>query len=100
MGNVSDPIVPFRETIVTPPKTDMLNEEISDLNKSTAHHSQRLPTFMLREIQSCVNVHNVDDMDKENADKELADTEEVQLSKLQISEQRKTEKLREKLGLI
>ena len=42
----------------------------------------------------------VDDMDKENADKELADTDEVQLSKLQISEQRKTEKLREKLGLI
>merc|ERR1719466_29077 len=46
--NVSDPIVPFRETIVLPPKTDMLNEEISDLNKSTAHHSQRLPAFMLR----------------------------------------------------
>ncbi|XP_061193189.1 elongation factor-like GTPase 1 [Saccostrea echinata] len=28
--NVSSPIVPFRETIVPPPKTDMVNETISD----------------------------------------------------------------------
>ncbi|OTF70770.1 hypothetical protein BLA29_011411, partial [Euroglyphus maynei] len=28
--NISDPIVPFRETIVEPPKVDTLNESISD----------------------------------------------------------------------
>jgi len=27
--NVSDPIVPFRETVVDPPRLDMVNEEIS-----------------------------------------------------------------------
>lgn len=30
--NVSDPIVPFRETIVEPPKVDMVNEAIEDKN--------------------------------------------------------------------
>ncbi|CAN8029569.1 unnamed protein product, partial [Ixodes persulcatus] len=30
--NVSDPIVPFRETIVEPPKVDMVNEVIEDKN--------------------------------------------------------------------
>jgi len=30
--NVSSPIVPFRETIVQPPKVDMVNETISDTN--------------------------------------------------------------------
>ena len=28
--NVSDPIVPFRETIVVPPKVDMVNEAIEN----------------------------------------------------------------------
>ena len=50
---VSDPIVPFRESVVTPPKVDQVNEEISQVNKSLfAHHTQRLPAFMLKEIQS------------------------------------------------
>ena len=31
--NVSEPIVPFRETIVTPPKTDMVNEELGQDNQ-------------------------------------------------------------------
>ncbi len=31
--NASAPIVPFRETIVPPPATDMVNEELSDENK-------------------------------------------------------------------
>lgn len=30
--NISQPIVPFRETIVLPPKTDMVNETIDDMN--------------------------------------------------------------------
>lgn len=30
--NVSDPIIPFRETIVEPPKVDMVNEAIEDKN--------------------------------------------------------------------
>ena len=30
--NVSDPIVPFRETIINPPKIDMVNEAIQDSN--------------------------------------------------------------------
>lgn len=50
---VSDPIVPFRESVVAPPKVDQVNEEISQANKSLfAHHTQRLPAFMLKEIQS------------------------------------------------
>ncbi len=31
--NASSPIVPFRETIVLPPKTDMVNEELGEENK-------------------------------------------------------------------
>lgn len=31
--NASTPIVPFRETIVAPPKTDMVNEQLNDENK-------------------------------------------------------------------
>ena len=31
--NVSSPIVPFRETIIEPPKTDMVNEELNEENK-------------------------------------------------------------------
>ncbi|XP_022107029.1 elongation factor-like GTPase 1 [Acanthaster planci] len=31
--NVSEPIVPFRETIIVPPKVDMVNEVIDDINQ-------------------------------------------------------------------
>ncbi len=31
--NASSPVVPFRETIVHPPKTDMVNEEVGEENK-------------------------------------------------------------------
>lgn len=89
--NVSEPIVPFRETIVNPPKVDMLNEEISDINKSTAHHSQRLPTFMLKEIQNSTNVQSIDEIDEDG---------ELKFTKTEISEIRKSEKIRDKLGLI
>jgi len=41
--NVSDPIVPFRETIVIPPKVDMVNEIISSENERILQSTQ-LPT--------------------------------------------------------
>ena len=47
---VSPPITPFRETVVEKPKIDMVNEEI--INQSPSVHIQRLPAFMLREIQA------------------------------------------------
>lgn len=37
--NVSDPIIPFRETIVEPPKVDMVNEAIED--KNTVQNTQK-----------------------------------------------------------
>ena len=46
---MSPPITPFRETVVERPKIDMANEDIVDANSS--QHIQRLPAFMLREIQ-------------------------------------------------
>ena len=47
---VSPPITPFRETVVEKPKIDMVNEEI--INQNPSLHIQRLPAFMLREIQA------------------------------------------------
>ena len=41
--NVSDPIVPFRETIITPPKVDMVNEVIQDTN--TVSKTVRMKEF-------------------------------------------------------
>lgn len=35
--NISQPIVPFRETLVIPPKTDMVNETIDDNNMNLAN---------------------------------------------------------------
>lgn len=35
--NISQPIVPFRETLVLPPKTDMVNETIDDNNMNLAN---------------------------------------------------------------
>ena len=32
--NASDPIVPFRETVIVPPKTDMVNEDIEEQTKA------------------------------------------------------------------
>ena len=40
--NVSEPIVPFRETIVTPPKVDMVNEVISSDNERLLQSTQLL----------------------------------------------------------
>ena len=90
---VSDPIVPFRETVVPPPKIDMVKEEIGNINKNIAHHTQRLPSFMLKEIQ------NFSETIKKRNEQE--DTiEEENITKQQISETKKTLKLKEKLGLI
>ena len=41
--NVSEPIVPFRETVITPPKIDMVNEIISSENERVLQSTQ-LPT--------------------------------------------------------
>lgn len=56
---VSEPIVPFRETVVVPPKVDMVNEEISSVNEvrlvTRPTHSEpsntgiRLVQILLRE---------------------------------------------------
>lgn len=40
--NVSPPIVPFRETIVLPPKTDMVNETIDDNNQELSNSRKQL----------------------------------------------------------
>lgn len=42
--NISQPIVPFRETIVLPPKTDMVNETIDDNNMKLACSNQKSRT--------------------------------------------------------
>ena len=90
---VSDPIVPFRETVVSPPKIDMVNEEIGNINKNIAHHTQRLPSFMLKEIQNFSET-----IKKRNEQEDTIEEENV--TKQQISETKKTLKLKEKLGLI
>lgn len=40
--NISQPIVPFRESIVFPPKTDMVNETIDDNNTEFSHVKKQL----------------------------------------------------------
>lgn len=89
---VSEPIVPFRETVVAPPKLDMVNEEISGINKTLAHHTQRLPAFMLKEIQSYG--------DTISKREEGADENNEKLSKEELTELKKTSRLKEKVGLI
>lgn len=76
----------------------MVNEEMSDVNRSSAHHSQRLPAFMLKEIQSYSNV--VVKVDDDTTDEQLDDNDVVKLTKSQLSELRKSVKLKGKLGLI
>ena len=39
--SVSDPIVPFRETIVPPPQTDMVNEAIEEENRPVKQQLQQ-----------------------------------------------------------
>lgn len=91
---VSDPIVPFRETVVPPPKVDMVNEEISGINRNMAHHTRRLPAFMLKEIQ---NFSDIISKREESAEESSA---EISLSKEEAVELRKSTKLKEKVGLI
>lgn len=89
---VSEPIVPFRETVVLPPKVDMVNEEISEINKTLAHYTQRLPAFMMKEIQTFSDIITKRDETDEN--------NEITMSKGEAIELRKTTKLKEKAGLI
>ena len=56
--NISEPIVPFRETIVIPPKVDMVNEEISTEDKlkfvAQAHpESTTLPQRFVCLVRVC-----------------------------------------------
>jgi len=87
----SEPIIPFRETVSLPPKIDMVNEVVTDINRATAHHTQRLPAFMLQEIQAFQDTILKRDEDI---------SEDSELSKEQLSEQKKSNKLKEKKGLI
>ncbi|XP_057305551.1 elongation factor-like GTPase 1 isoform X1 [Hydractinia symbiolongicarpus] len=101
---VSDPIVPFRETIVAPPKVDMVNEEITEENKVTAHYTQRLPAFMLKEINVFSDtIHKGGELatvSQDDGEQANADGGTERLTKTQLSELRKSNKIKEKLGLI
>lgn len=55
--NVSPPIVPFRETIVSPPLTDMVNEVIHDLKKDCEY--QGLIVLSTPNKQSTVKIRAV-----------------------------------------
>ncbi|KAJ2949706.1 hypothetical protein O0L34_g15638 [Tuta absoluta] len=45
--SVSEPIVPFRETIVEPPKLDMTNEEIATQNIDTTNNKEEDPVITI-----------------------------------------------------
>ncbi|KAI5651413.1 elongation factor tu GTP binding domain-containing protein [Phthorimaea operculella] len=45
--SVSEPIVPFRETIVEPPKLDMTNEEIAAQNIDTTNNKEEDPVITI-----------------------------------------------------
>lgn len=56
--NVSEPIIPFRETVVVPPKVDMVNEEISadnelKVNTAQVHPDNTHPSRLVDSLQSC-----------------------------------------------
>jgi len=85
--------------VVNPPKIDKVNEEISEINKSMAHHTQRLPAFMLKEIQSfsdLIHKHGEETAVQGGPD----GSSDVILSKNQVIEAKKSAKMKEKTGLI
>ncbi|XP_047140599.1 elongation factor-like GTPase 1 isoform X1 [Hydra vulgaris] len=98
----SEPIVPFRETIVIPPKVDMVNEQISGTNKNAKHHTQRLPSYMLKEIQSFSDTIRKQEKSDINIKLQRYEEEnsETFYMKDEIVALRKEAKKREKLGLI
>lgn len=51
---VSQPIVPFRETVVLPPKTDMVNEAIDDTNKGWKRLSRRGVVEVMTPNKRCI----------------------------------------------
>lgn len=57
--NVSEPIVPFRETIITPPNVDMVNEVISSENERVLHSTQ-LPTMDNQQKSSNIEILTAD----------------------------------------
>ena len=59
----SSPIVPFRETIIDPPKTDMVNEELNEENKvieteenSSKQHEQKIIVMQTPNKQCTVSI--------------------------------------------
>ena len=90
---VSSPITPFRETVVERPKIDMVNEEIT--NQNTTHHIQRLPAFMLREIQAWNETIKKADEDS----RDLSELSKDELKWLKQTDERKLNKDSD-LGLI
>ena len=56
---VSEPIVPFHETVVPPPQWDMVNEEIESVSKEgeeisvEMHTPDRYRKFLTYRIHSC-----------------------------------------------
>lgn len=48
--SVSEPIVPFRETIVVPPKHDMLNEQFNDDNKMVANPNSNEEAALMEKL--------------------------------------------------
>ena len=51
--NASSPIVPFRETIVLPPETDMVNEQLNDDNRVvTSAEEKKLKSGVVVELQT------------------------------------------------
>ncbi|KAF4525813.1 hypothetical protein B566_EDAN009921, partial [Ephemera danica] len=57
--NVSEPIVQFRETIVVPPKTDMVNESIADQKAPKKDATQGLITVQTPNKQSSIQLRAV-----------------------------------------
>lgn len=56
--NVSEPIVPFRETVITPPKIDMVNEMISSENERVLQSTQ--PSTMDNQKSSNIEISTAD----------------------------------------
>ena len=57
--NVSEPIVPFRETIIIPPKVDMVNEVISSENERVLQSTQ-LPAVDSKQKSSSIEILTAD----------------------------------------
>lgn len=53
---MSPPIVPFRETVVVPPKLDLTNEEINEENKAGQRYCYLLPAGIVPEADGTIQL--------------------------------------------